>query len=513
MHPLQIPEILSNVLLFADRKTLAAAAQVNSLWADIATDWLWRGDSTLWSINGWTTLALANIATRSEARIAWYLKKIHMAYLHLTGGLHPDVESLMEENKLDFPNARSMTVFAWKGYLRETEFVQLLSSKLVCLDLTGAQIESPSILQFIKEHVPTLRSFGFRLYNERNLTTGELLDFLEGMPAITHLEADIDPQLISEELVQHLALRPNLELLSFEYSYMSEPVFAYKPLFSGTIRGPIFQALRCLNIHLSIPPDPPVPITGLPKLDHLQSIHLNLDNTPSVASIIASLASYPLLEDISISSTNEVIKIKEETLLHIARSCPLVRRCRLNFYIEGYYGALNDHFIDQMLSCWPALNDFFLYPNPKAEVAFTPAIFESFARYCPRLSHLAFFLDLDLERLLNAPDEIKFPCLGFFTIHEIRLQGPVPEPESDDFQPTAQRFTKLLADRFPVLKSFKHSGYNPSTPKEQLPALWRIGVEFLKDRDVSTPIPMSAGLKLRERLIEPAPGSRFNPRF
>ncbi|KAK2773633.1 hypothetical protein FQN53_004077 [Emmonsiellopsis sp. PD_33] len=502
MHPLQVPEILSNVLLFADRQTLAAAARVNSLWADIATDacyfrphfsiegvqhsnirqWLWRGDSILRTLVGWTTLALANIAKCSEARMAWYLRKIHLVDLHLVGELHLDVPSLMEDNKLDFPNARSMTVFAWDGYLQETEFEQLLSSKLVCLDLTGATIESPSILRFIKEHVPMLRSFGFRLYSEQNLTTGELLDFLEGMPAITHLEADIDPQLISEELVQHLALRPNLELLSFEYSNICEPVFAYKTLFSGTIRRPIFQAMRCLNIHLSIPPNSPVPITGLPKLDNLQSIKLRLDSTPYVGSIIGSLASCPLLEDI-------IILVDE----------------------VGYDDELNDHFIDEMLSCWPALTDFFLYPNPEAAVSFTPAIFESFARYCPRLTHLKFLLDLDFERLMNAPDEIKFPCLHFFTINEIRLRGPVPEPNSDDFEPTARRFTKLLADRFPVLKSFTHSGNSPFTPKESRPALWRIGLEFLEDRDVPTPMFTTAGVELRKRLIEPAPGSRFNP--
>ncbi|KAK2803146.1 hypothetical protein FQN51_003890 [Onygenales sp. PD_10] len=472
MHPLQVPEILSNVLLFADRQTLAAAAR-----------WLWRGDSILRTLVGWTTLALANIAKCSEARMAWYLRKIHLVDLHLVGELHPDLESLMEENKLHFPNARSMTVFAWDGYLQETEFEQLLSSKLVCLDLTGSTIESPSILRFIKEYVPMLRSFGFRLYSEQNLTTGELLDFLEGMPAITHLEADIDPQLISEELVQHLALRPNLELLSFEYSNICEPVFAYKTLFSGTIRRPIFQAMRCLNIHLSIPPNSPVPITGLPKLDNLQSIKLRLDSTPYVGSIIGSLASCPLLEDI-------IILVDE----------------------VGYDDELNDHFIDEMLSCWPALTDFFLYPNPEAAVSFTPAIFESFARYCPRLTHLKFLLDLDFERLMNAPDEIKFPCLHFFTINEIRLRGPVPEANSDDFQPTAQRFTKLLADRFPVLKSFTHGGNSPFTPKESRPALWRIGLEFLEDRDVPTPMFTTAGVELRKRLIEPAPGSRFNPR-
>lgn len=36
--PLQMPELLANVLQHVDHKTLFAAAQVNSLWANEATN-------------------------------------------------------------------------------------------------------------------------------------------------------------------------------------------------------------------------------------------------------------------------------------------------------------------------------------------------------------------------------------------------------------------------------------------------------------------------------------------
>lgn len=37
-NPLEVPEILENILQYADVKTLVAAAQVNSRWANEATN-------------------------------------------------------------------------------------------------------------------------------------------------------------------------------------------------------------------------------------------------------------------------------------------------------------------------------------------------------------------------------------------------------------------------------------------------------------------------------------------
>ena len=217
-HPLNLPEILRITLAFLEpftslgRRTLFACAQVNNLWADEATDILWK------ELSSPATSALVSLIPSGRAQI--YANKVTELAFDNIGP--PEVF-----DKLLFPRLR---------------IIKSIDCDLICMQRLLAYAQ------------PSLRSFTMQLRSDvkkANIGTNEAIDAVlmrlsNRCPLLQVLSLDLNglngPGLLrffqktpsirsihlqnsEDEMIQHLTARPNLTLLHV-YFRISEQVDA-----------------------------------------------------------------------------------------------------------------------------------------------------------------------------------------------------------------------------------------------------------------------------------------------
>ncbi|KAI9924535.1 hypothetical protein MW887_006807 [Aspergillus wentii] len=221
--PLNVPEILANVLQYVDSKTLVAAAQVNSMWANEATNWIWRGGYRI-SFDSLST-PLQRLSDCSQERRDWYTKKIRCLDLEIEYDESNllSIPLLLKQRQFAFANARSVIVDLGSENMNEKDMVQFLSPSLLCLELYGGYY-TRWFLEQVKIKSPLLQLWlvDNRLIEEEEssdaLTADDFLDFLTSMTSIKHLELNLGWEpILDERVMQHIMLRPNLEVLNLGY--------------------------------------------------------------------------------------------------------------------------------------------------------------------------------------------------------------------------------------------------------------------------------------------------------
>ncbi|KAL9067459.1 MAG: hypothetical protein Q9161_006891 [Pseudevernia consocians] len=200
LRPLDLPEILKMTFVFLDGKSLFACAQVNSLWANEATDLLWTNSPNF---------ALANLLSSGRAQV----------YADKTSRLEslPCIKSkdsrfLQAYSHLSFPRLTKLSL-ALEDVEWLPQYLQpsLRVFKMECFTSEANRDDRDvnQIYMQLSTRCPHLREV---IIGNVGLTVDGLLRFLETMPSIRNIKLR-SFELVTENLMQYLAARPNLERL------------------------------------------------------------------------------------------------------------------------------------------------------------------------------------------------------------------------------------------------------------------------------------------------------------
>ncbi|KAK2793727.1 hypothetical protein FQN52_000679 [Onygenales sp. PD_12] len=449
-----VPEIVSEILRHADPNALFAAAQVNHLWAEEATNWIWQSSYRESQNIGERLAVMKMLARLSQRRRDWYTRKIR--YLSLAesnrtkhrqppGGLF----TMMKRINFKFPGLKS-AILNPSSFTGDENLVQFLQPNLTSLEIHRG-CHSSWFLEQIKTEAPRLKAFSYTgdwrpPHVDEAWTADTLLGFLKDKPSITHLhllprwwEASW-----SNSVVEYLFGRPGLEVLQLARPLVVQ-LEAIKAFQRETPGLRIFSSLRCLETKISYPAFQIL----LPMLTHLEQIYIQIEakhGDPLVLDDTISL--FTRAKQIIISCPGEV-HVTSSTVLLLASRCPLVRNLQL-VVRELLDPGVTDEFVEALSSNLIHLERLML---PFQASNLSHESFLSFARHCPHLTHLTLDGNIDikhLQRLDAAPPELLLPRLRHFGV-SISVSFPSPYPSQESLIDTGKTILRILYRRFPSL--------------------------------------------------------------
>lgn len=333
-QPLNIPDILQITFALLDRQSLSACVQVNSLWADAATDILWQDPPIS---------ALVSLIPSGRAQTyANKLATIRNPYGSLKE--RNNIEPLQALQHLLFPRLREIY---WLGadvtcmerllhYLQPSlrKFSLSLSSLRYLDEPSSGHDEAfNSMLTGLTTHCCFLQEIFFSL---DSLNGVRLLRFLEKASSLTSVQL-VDSGAIEDEVIQHLAARPNLKRLSIDSIISGEraalieanTVFPFADLqyFEGWVEK---DSIIRLGRHMQ-------------KLEVLRIDLLDVLDVPSdLLSVIARLSNLRTLE-IRFHAVGSAISTQD--LIPLAKGCQKLKKLSLKGYNESNEGWIEISFL------------------------------------------------------------------------------------------------------------------------------------------------------------------------
>ena len=205
-QPLNLPDILGITFSFLDQKSLSACAQVNSLWADSATNILWQKPPIS---------ALASLISSGRAQA--YANKI--TNLRIFDDKPESVEIRLAHRHLHFARLRQISWVIHRPVCTQPlllYFQPSLRSFWMMLPERKAETNSP-------EHNAALDALFLQLSTRcphlekvtldfTSLSWNRLLQYLEATRSLRSIALSGDG-VFANEVMQHLAARPNLTTL------------------------------------------------------------------------------------------------------------------------------------------------------------------------------------------------------------------------------------------------------------------------------------------------------------
>lgn len=354
-------------------------------------------------------------------------------------------------------------------------------------------------------HAPILRYFLLdnRLVDEEgmteSLTAKDFMVFLENMPSISHLELHLGWQpIIDEAVLSNIMLRPNLEKLGLGHSIQLRWEVLAR-IIDESPQDILFPMLR----YLEIAAEKKALQLLLPNLPHLQGVRLVQIDIPLHPGnhILGSLSYCPRLEDIIFDSEHPTL-ISPKDLLKLASGCPELRRLELGDNFQCDVG-FTDELLETLVSKWKHLAVLSLPFT--VELSIVSLI--SLARHCPCLYELKIMTDLELTLLADESEKITFPSLDFMQVGQITSSRLETEQDVDLLR---SQLIQLLDNRFPALNSFS---FNLTVDSDRSSGLAKAIKRHLGNTRTSNfdSRPLPVDLMLTRRLVEPIPGSRYNP--
>ena len=258
---LNLPDILRITFAFLSSKSLFACAQVNSIWAEEATDILWR-----------TPPVSALVSLAPSGRAQMYADKIIKFITNYHGP--DDIGALQAFPQISLPRLRVVSCLRadlactqWllqhlQPSLRKFSLGVTFGSDLNDTDPWDDEV-TDAILMRLSNKCLHLQEIYFDLHG---LNRGGLLEFLETTPSLKSIKLD-ETEELETDLLQHLAARPNLMTLEIKNDIWGDtaaPVAAstmspFADLIilrcrseEATLKSftPHMQKLRVLDVHL-----------------------------------------------------------------------------------------------------------------------------------------------------------------------------------------------------------------------------------------------------------------------
>lgn len=366
-HPLNLPEILGIIFPFLDSNSLVACAQVSSLWADQATQTLWQEPPTsaLESLIPFGRAQLyANKITRlrlGPSGIKPYQACRHLLFPRLKE-ISCAIDTTCTQSLLRClqPSLKRCEMRLWSrenGDKNDFKYHESVHALFVQLSTRCSHIED-IYLDFF------------------DLRWNGLLKFFEATPSLRSIKL-FGSQIITDEVIQHLAARTNLTRLYTEFFTIREAVaqveastaspFAELEIFNGPVEE---NTILRFTRHMQ-------------KLESL-SIVLH-DYSANLLSAISHLSALRLLV-VSFTAPN-IAAIKAQDLISLAEGCQRLREISI-------YGAPCGR---SLWTLGPGLD-----PDGSSIKDVDICRFSSFLP--------------DLERL-------ELQCLGELTVHSLKYLG------------------------------------------------------------------------------------------
>lgn len=321
------------------------------------------------------------------------------------------------------------------------------------------------------------------------------------MTSIRHLSAPLDWIPDSDgRIIRHLLLRSNLELLNIssdEFGPQSTPHKMIEALQTNDPFGDVFPWLR----YLSVDGRGEMHAFLLPKLRHLQGVSID------VSDIAFEQQQCYLLDCFSVCSRLESVilegslAIPAQTFLHIAARCPLMRR----FVVGGCGLDENDCFpdwiIDKLASSWRQL-EILLFQLSNTNFSVESLI--SLSRNCPHLQVLNLPAKFEICDRTAVRPEISFPSLTRLAVTGVTF---LHLDSKDEIESAYDQITFQLDTRFPALLDVLFRSDN----LHRRMFLEKVRNYLYTSREHEEQYRPNVSDLLTERLIEPIPGSRYNP--
>ena len=300
LRPLDLPEILKMTFVFLDGKSLFACAQVNSLWAN---DLLWTNPPNF---------ALANLLASGRAQV----------YADKTSRLEslPCIKSkdsrfLQAYSHLSFPRLTKLSL-ALEDVEWLPQYLQpsLRVFKMECFTSEANRDDRDvnQIYMQLSTRCPHLREV---IIGNVGLTVDGLLRFLETMPSIRNIKLR-SYELVTMNLMQYLAARPNLERL-----HIPGAISASLAAKIGWASESPFADLRTLCCYV--------------KEDALISKHmtklvvLEISLHGPSSNILSTASSCPALKSLQVWVFDSRSMIVGADLVYLAERCPKLERVSL----------------------------------------------------------------------------------------------------------------------------------------------------------------------------------------
>ena len=380
-QPLNLPEILRITFVFLDNKSLVACAQVNSLWADEATDVLWQEPPIS---------ALARLVPSGRAQT--YANKITRLYRLDWRFGHNEYRQVYQ--RLLYPRLIKMS-----GLVGHTTclqgLVKLLQPSLIFfrMELSLRLVTNPyeysnamdAFFMQLSTRCPNLRII--KLVSWCSVWNG-LLKFLEASPSLQSIELQ-ESWNLTNEVIQHLAARPNLTKLEIPGAILGEAVaqveantespFADLKRFNGTVDE---ATLLMFSRHTR-------------KLKTLKIAMYS----PS-ANLLSTLSRFSALRILEVRFHADKSAIAALGLITLAKGCQ--RLTEISFHGGGELGSnLTDADICQLSSLLPDLMSIDLGCCEDLSVQSVHFL----GRNCPRLRYCQLCgCVLDVSKFLEYPD-------------------------------------------------------------------------------------------------------------
>jgi hypothetical protein len=256
---MQLPELVAEILQHLgtlDPAMLGAAAQVNSLWADLATNCKWQRAS-------FQALAAVPTAERRQA----LANRVSVLSHDRLEKMEPGVECLRH---LSFPRLRQLLV---DHYSREKERRTLLLRGLVNLRLTRLSIpvavdEVLAVVEQLRGPHTQLEELDIFFDDSRASVSSDVVTFVKAnLPRLVALSLHGKGKIrVNNELLAHLAGRPKLQQLMLNCAIDRQDV--EETIADAASGGPLFAFLQ--RLHLRVYSEAvPLLVTILPSLMHL----------------------------------------------------------------------------------------------------------------------------------------------------------------------------------------------------------------------------------------------------
>lgn len=457
---LTIPMFILEILGYLGKDDLLIVAQVNRIWAKLATDKLWEGRYP--PDNKYILNKLEEIANMgSHQLLKYHTDKIK--HLIIKSKKISRIPHVFPRHMLQFPNLRSLTVnikYDFDGI--EGAVAECLSFKLVALEFRTVSGYSPWLFQQIASRAPFLQVLILECDDpEGNSNPASLpFGFLGSMQHLRFLDLagfmlnDIFNILILRDIIT----RPRLQAL-----HIDSP-----PLTLTT------NLLDDMQLHQqNMPPLRSLAISGSPMalaffmselndLEYFKSNIVVLDqlSNEGLGLVLQALARFSNLRKFNIHYTSFPGNsyVPNLIFMSLAENCCLLQ----TFHLTSTNVSLimTDRFIEKLARRLPSLQTFRLANFGDNHSRISHKSLVSFARYCPSLHTLRIALmATELCSIADEPEDVRFKNLQSLSLADITLH------DVDHVAVFAEKKSSLLSvldARFPRLKTLYFSCRNRS---------------------------------------------------
>ena len=375
---LGLPEIVAAIMeQLHHRKSLFAAVQVNTLWADEATRVLWRVNPPIQGL-----IQISNVERRQ-----YYADKISSLSMPLDS--QRDLGQLVN---IHFP--RLTKLYADSPHGKDQQHLYpFLQPTLRSVELTGLRLRLDLLLQ-IATRCPDLLVLSL-LRPKCSLILRDLVRFLDLMPSLTHISLHHG---VDVELYLHLASRPNLQVLHMQGPTLTEDATLR---ILATVTNPYSElrllglpaqdnAFRCLARHLAS-----LNVLCLLLVDTSEDILCAISDCTNLAKIFVCFGGYGYSY------------VPAEGLLAVARNCSHLRVFVLRSSSNADGRTITDDIIRQVATYLPTMTCFRL--GIKMNLTITALLY--LGDRCTKLRDCELRGDFNLEQLWRPNSAPLFPQL------------------------------------------------------------------------------------------------------